>query len=125
MSAASTCSNRFHSSRQGAFATIGHSLGGHNSVYTAVFDKRLRVVLSSCGLYSHLDYKDGDIRGWTSERYMPGSLEYRNRLSEIPFDFHEMIGALAPRVWFLSAPAKDDNFKWKSVSEMLRRPADL
>lgn len=36
--------------RQGAFATIGHSLGGHNSVYTAVFDKRLRVVVSSCGL---------------------------------------------------------------------------
>lgn len=104
--------------RQGAFATIGHSLGGHNSVYTAVFDKRLRVVVSSCGLDSYLDYKDGDIRGWTSERYMPSLLEYRNRLSEIPFDFHEMIGALAPRVCFISAPLKDDNFKWKSVAEI-------
>src|SRR5262245_32220868 len=29
-----------------AFGAIGHSLGGHNSVYTAVFDKRLTVVVS-------------------------------------------------------------------------------
>jgi hypothetical protein len=105
--------------RKGAFATIGHSLGGHNSVYTSIFDKRLSVVVSSCGIDSYLDYKDGDIRGWTSERYMPGLLEYRNRLSEIPFDFHEMIGALAPRVCFISAPLKDDNFKWKSVDEIV------
>jgi hypothetical protein len=105
--------------RKGALATIGHSLGGHNSVYTAVFDQRLRVVVSSCGLDSYLDYKDGDIRGWTSDRYMPGLLEYRDRLSEIPFDFHELIGALAPRVCFISAPLKDDNFKWKSVDEIV------
>ena len=105
--------------RPGAFAAIGHSLGGHNSVYTAVFDQRLRVVASSCGLDSYLDYKDGDIRGWTSERYMPGLLAYRNRLSEIPFDFHEIVAALAPRVCFISAPLKDDNFKWKSVDEIV------
>src|SRR5436309_12659972 len=36
--------------------TIGHSLGGHNSVYTAVFDNRLKAVVSSCGLDSYLDY---------------------------------------------------------------------
>jgi dipeptidyl aminopeptidase/acylaminoacyl peptidase len=34
---------------------IGHSLGGHNSVYTAVFGDRLQVVVSSCGLDSYLD----------------------------------------------------------------------
>src|SRR5262249_7087461 len=28
------------------FGTVGHSLGGHNSVYTAVFDDRLRVIVS-------------------------------------------------------------------------------
>jgi dienelactone hydrolase len=104
--------------RKGAFGTIGHSLGGHNSVYTAVFEPRIQVVVSSCGLDSYLDYKDGDIRGWTSERYMPGLLAYRDRLQEIPFDFHEMIGALAPRVCFISAPLKDDNFKWESVDRI-------
>src|SRR5262249_48021872 len=38
------------------FGTIGHSLGGHNSVYTAVFDDRLKAVVTSCGLDSYLDY---------------------------------------------------------------------
>ncbi|MGH9628787.1 MAG: alpha/beta hydrolase family protein [Bryobacteraceae bacterium] len=121
--------------RKGTFGAIGHSLGGHNSVYTAVFDERIKVVVSSCGLDSYLDYKDGNIKGWTSERYMPKLLEYENRLDEIPFDFHEMIGALAPRVCFLSAPLNDDNFKWKSVDrvaaaarqvyELYRKPENL
>jgi hypothetical protein len=104
--------------RKGPYGAIGHSLGGHNSVYTAVFDTRIRVVISSCGLDSYLDYKDGDIRGWTSERYMPRLLAYRDRLAEIPFDFHELVGALAPRLCFISAPLKDDNFKWDSVDRI-------
>ena len=28
---------------------IGHSLGGHNAIFTAVFDQRIRAVVSSCG----------------------------------------------------------------------------
>ncbi|MCZ2075170.1 MAG: alpha/beta hydrolase [Bryobacteraceae bacterium] len=104
--------------RKGAYGAIGHSLGGHNSVFTAVFDSRIQVIVSSCGLDSYLDYKDGDIRGWTSDRYMPGLLAYKDRLQDIPFDFHEMIGALAPRMCFISAPLKDDNFKWQSVDRI-------
>ena len=42
--------------KHGAYGAIGHSLGGHNSVYTAVFDERIKVVVSSCGLDSYLDY---------------------------------------------------------------------
>lgn len=95
------------------FAAIGHSLGGHNSVYTAVFDRRIKVVVTSCGLDSYRDYMDGNIKGWTSTRYMPKLLDYP--LEKIPFDFHEMIGALAPRACLISAPIGDTNFKWKSV----------
>lgn len=98
---------------QGRFAAIGHSLGGHNAVFTAAFDERIKVVVSSCGLDSFLDYMDGDIKGWTSERYMPRLLDYR--LEDIPFDFHEVIAALAPRRVLLSAPFGDTNFKWRSV----------
>ena len=97
------------------FGAIGHSLGGHNSVYTAAFDKRIKVVVTSCGLDSYVDYMEGDIRGWTSERYMPALLVYKDRLAEVPFDFHEVIGALAPRLCFISAPLGDTNFKWRSV----------
>jgi dienelactone hydrolase len=97
------------------FGAIGHSLGGHNGIYTAAFDERIKVVVSSCGLDSYLDYKDGNIAGWTQDRYMPKLKDYAARLPEIPFDFHEIIGALAPRVCFLNAPLGDTNFKWRSV----------
>jgi dienelactone hydrolase len=99
---------------------IGHSLGGHNAIFTAAFDSRIRVVVSSCGFDSFLDYYNGDIKGWTSERYMPALLNYTNRLQHIPFDFHELIGTLAPRPIFINAPLHDSNFKSQSVDEIVR-----
>ncbi|MDA0711527.1 MAG: prolyl oligopeptidase family serine peptidase, partial [bacterium] len=99
----------------GPVGAIGHSLGGHNSVYTAVFDPRIGVVVSSCGLDSYLDYMDGDITGWTSDRYMPRLKDYAQRLHDMPFDFHDLVAALAPRPCLISAPDNDSNFKWQSV----------
>ena len=99
----------------GPVGSIGHSLGGHNSVYTAVFDTRIGVVVSSCGLDSYVDYKDGNLTGWTSDRYMPRLKEYMDRLHDIPFDFHDLVAALAPRPCLIFAPYDDSNFKWQSV----------
>ena len=99
--------------RAGGVGAIGHSLGGHNAIYTATFDARIAVVVSSCGFDSYQAYKDGDITGWTSSRYMPRLRDYA--LAAIPFDFHDMVAALAPRPFFASAPLRDDNFKWQSV----------
>jgi hypothetical protein len=110
--------------RGGAYGVIGHSLGGHNAVYTAVFDDRLKVIISSCGLDSYLDYYDGQPavwqfgKGWCQPRYMPRLAEYAGRLAEIPFDFHEMIGALAPRRVLISASLGDANFHWQSVDQV-------
>ncbi len=107
-----------------AMAAIGHSLGGHNSVYTAVFDERLKVVITSCGLDSFLDYYGGDEKnwypekGWCQTRYMPKLAAYRGRLNEIPFDFHELIGALAPRHVLIVAPREDSNFRAASVDRI-------
>jgi dienelactone hydrolase len=107
------------------FGTIGHSLGGHNSVYTAVFDDRLKVIVSSCGLDSYLDYYGGNPKnwdpekGWCQTRYMRKLAEYKGRLAEIPFDFHEMIGALAPRHTLIIAPTKDSNFRADSVDRIV------
>jgi hypothetical protein len=108
-----------------AYGAIGHSLGGHNAVYTSVFDERIQVVVSSCGLDSFLDYFGGDEKvwfpekGWTQTRYMPKLSGYRGRLAEIPFDFHELIGALAPRHVLVIAPLKDSNFKSDSVDRII------
>lgn len=104
--------------KPGEFASIGHSLGGHNGLYTAAFDERIKVVVTSCGFDSFRDYKGGDIRGWTSERYMPRLLHYYP--SNVPFDFHEVLAAIAPRSVFINAPVGDDNFKWESVDRVVQ-----
>lgn len=109
----------------GRYAAIGHSLGGHNAIFTAVMDMRVEVVVSSCGLDSFLDYYGGKGelwspgKGWCQKRYMPKLAEFAGRLPEIPFDFHELIGALAPRSVFISAPLGDSNFQWQSVDRVV------
>ena len=106
--------------QRGGFAAIGHSLGGHNAIYTAVFDERIQVIVSSCGFDSYLDYRPtlwAPGRGWAQELYMPAILDYPRE--EIPFDFHEMIGALAPRAVFVNAPVNDSNFSWRSVDRVI------
>jgi dipeptidyl aminopeptidase/acylaminoacyl peptidase len=111
--------------RKDNLGAIGHSLGGHNAIYTAVFDPRIKVVVSSCGFDSFLDYYNGDPtnwlpeRGWCQTRYMPRLADYRGHLQDIPFDFHELIAALAPRPVFVNAPLRDDNFHWQSVDEVM------
>jgi dienelactone hydrolase len=117
--------------KHGAYGTIGHSLGGHNSVYTAVFDDRIKAVVSSCGLDSYRDYMGGDPKrwehgqGWCQDRYMPKLAEYRGRLDEIPFDFDELLAALAPRDVFISAPLEDANFKWQSVDRVTQAAREV
>ncbi len=105
--------------RRGRFGAIGHSLGGHNAIFTAVFDPRIKVVVSSCGFDSFRDYQGGHLEGWTSSRYMPALLAYRDHLAALPFDFHELIGALAPRPVFINAPLGDTNFKSASVDRIV------
>jgi dipeptidyl aminopeptidase/acylaminoacyl peptidase len=104
---------------------IGHSLGGHNAIFSAVSDDRLKVIVSSCGLDSFLDYYNGDEknwqpeRGWCQTRYMRKLADYKGRLQDIPFDFHEMIAALAPRHVLIIAPKKDSNFRADSVDRIV------
>ncbi len=110
--------------KRDGYGAIGHSLGGHNAVYTAVFEPRIKAVVSSCGLDSYLDYYAGSPtvwqfgKGWCQNRYMPRLAEYADRLTDIPFDFSEMVGALAPRAVLISAPLKDANFQWQSVDRV-------
>ena len=110
--------------RKHSFGAIGHSLGGHNGVYTSLFDNRIHAVVSSCGLDSYLDYYNGEEKhwhpekGWCQTRYMLRLADYRGRLAEIPFDFHELIGALAPRHVLIIAPVKDHNFQAASVDRI-------
>ena len=95
---------------------IGHSLGGHNALFTATFDTRLRAVVSSCGFTPFPDYYGGKLVGWTSDRYMPRIREvYENDPAKVPFDFYEIVAGLAPRSFFSNSPIGDNNFDINGV----------
>jgi len=97
---------------------IGHSLGGHNSLFVAVFDSRIKAVVSSCGFTSFAKYKGGNLAGWSHGGYMPRIADvYHNSPAEMPFDFSELLGSLAPRAVFISAPVGDDNFDVSGVRD--------
>jgi pimeloyl-ACP methyl ester carboxylesterase len=100
----------------GRIGAIGHSLGGHNAIFTALFEPRIKAVVSSCGFNAFPYYYKGDISGWSHKGYMPRLREqYQLDLSKVPFDFPELIAALAPRAFFTSSPLQDANFEVEGV----------
>ncbi len=102
-------------------AAIGHSLGGHNALFVAVFDERIRATVTSCGFNSFAKYYKGDLTGWAQRRYMPRVEErYGKDPARMPFDFTEVLGAIAPRALFVSAPVEDSNFEISGVRDCLR-----
>lgn len=99
-----------------AIGAIGHSLGGHNAIFSAIFDERIGAVVSSCGFNSFRHYYGGNVSGWSHQGYMPRlRSRYRLDLDAIPFDFPELIGCLAPRPFFANAPTGDANFDVEGV----------
>ena len=97
-------------------AAIGHSLGGHNAIWLSVVDTRIRAIVSSCGWTPTPYYKNGDLKGWEGERYLPRFLErYGNDPARVPWDFPELLAALAPRGFFSNSPIGDTNFAVEGV----------
>ena len=97
---------------------IGHSLGGHNSLFVAAFDPRLKVVVTSCGFNSFLKYEKGNLTGWSHKGYMPRIASVYDRdAKKMPFDFSEILGVIAPRAVFINAPLRDDNFEVSGVRD--------
>ncbi len=102
-------------------ASIGHSLGGHNSIFAALFDARIRAVVTSCGFTSFKKYYGGDLTGWSHQGYMPKIATVYNKDPErMPFDFTGLLGVLAPRPVFINAPLRDDNFEVSGVDDCVR-----
>ncbi len=110
---------------QSKIGVIGHSLGGHSAIFTGAFDSRLKVIVSSCG-WTLLDYYNAGpevtkkfghrLAPWAQEVYMPLLCDtFQLDPSKIPFDFDEVIAALAPRAFFSNSPLKDSNFNVEGV----------
>jgi len=97
---------------------IGHSLGGHNTLFVSAFDERIKVAVTSCGFTRFAKYYNGDLTGWTHKGYMPRiDTVYGKDPARMPFDFPEILAAIAPRSLFINAPVNDSNFELSGVKE--------
>jgi pimeloyl-ACP methyl ester carboxylesterase len=96
---------------------IGHSLGGHNALFTAAFDERITAVVTSCGWTPfHYYYGGKKLANWAQDRYMPAIRDvYHSNPDQVPFDLTEVIGAIAPRAVFSNSPKFDANFEFAGV----------
>lgn len=114
---------------------IGHSLGGHNAMFVGAFDTRLKVVVASCG-WTLFDFYDigeeaskrygGRLGPWAQDRYMPLLREKYNLDGEqFPFDFDEVMAAIAPRAFFSNSPVGDSNFDYKGVEKGIASTAEV
>ncbi|MFW5867069.1 MAG: alpha/beta hydrolase [Armatimonadota bacterium] len=103
----------------GRIGCVGHSLGGHNALFVAAFDDRIRAIVSSCGFGSFHRYDGGYLKGWSHDGYMPRiATEYHRDPEQMPFDFTEALGAMAPRHVFINAPVAD-SFTLEAVTDCL------
>lgn len=109
---------------------IGHSLGGHNAIFVAAFDPRLKVVVSSCG-WTQFEYYNigpssenygGRLGPWAQDKYMPLlKTKYQLDQHKIPFNFDEIIASLAPRLFISNSPLQDKNFDVEGVKEGIQK----
>jgi hypothetical protein len=92
---------------------IGHSLGGQMAVWCAVYDPRIGVVLSNCGI-GKINGTDSIIEEGSFQNYafyIPGIVKLDVRMEEI-------IGLIGNRSLFLSAGTEDMGLPINGVAEI-------
>ncbi len=115
---------------------IGHSLGGHSAMWLATFETRLKVVVSSCGWTPNRYYNNyneemrkkrgGRLWGYAQERYtMLALTKYHLRPEALPFDYEDVIAAIAPRAFFSNSPIHDANFNVEGVRVGIARASEV
>ncbi len=107
----------------GRIGVIGHSLGGHNAMFTAVFEPRLKAIVSSCGFTT---FRKDDMPSWTGPRYMPRiKSQFGSDARKVPFDFQEIVASFAPRAFLACAAEKDDDFDVSGVRDVMAAAAPV
>lgn len=90
---------------------MGHSLGGHGSVFLAAADERIQCAVSNCGVTS---FRCNPRRthwsrdGWYI--YFPKLRALFLEGKPAPFDFHELIASIAPRAFLDISTLREPSF---------------
>lgn len=108
--------------KRGRIGAIGHSLGGHNSLFIAAWDRRIRAVATSCGFTAFAKYYGGNLKGWSHEGYMPRiASQFGMSAARMPFEFSDVLRLILPRKIFVYAPLEDANFEHTGVVDAIRQ----
>jgi pimeloyl-ACP methyl ester carboxylesterase len=91
---------------------FGYSMGGMIGLYTAALDDRVKGVVSICGFTpmrtDAAERGTGGVARYSHERpLIPRLGFFIGRESQIPYDFHEVLGAIAPRPVLVLQPELD------------------
>jgi pimeloyl-ACP methyl ester carboxylesterase len=85
--------------------TFGYSMGATVGLYSAALDARIAGVVSICGF---TPMRTSDITRYSHERdLMPRLGFFAGHESQIPYDFHEVLGLIAPRPTLVVQPLLD------------------
>ena len=99
---------------------IGHSLGGHSTVFAAAFDERIQAAVSSCGLTTFVE--DPNRLAWARDHwyiYMPTLRPIFLNNEPAPFDWHEVAALIAPRAFLNTSALNDQCFaKTDALAEL-------
>lgn len=90
--------------------TIGHSLGGYNSLLLAAFDERVQACVSSCGFTRFAD--DEDPERWVRESGFCHAPKLREAIKkrQYPFDWEHVLALAAPTPTLLLTALNDSTF---------------
>lgn len=95
---------------------LGHSLGGHNALFLALYCPQLKAVAVSCAFTAFRYYNGGNLASWALPKYMPRVADvYQGRADRLPVDFSDILCAIGPCPVWISAPRYDENFAVEGV----------
>ena len=92
--------------RPGAFAVMGHSLGGYTTLCLSAFDERVAAAVASAGVSPNLYnvYRSITVNRAAEPQFVAHVEEHRGRM---PWEKQEMLALCAPRAFLMIEPYND------------------
>ena len=103
----------------------GYSLGGTVALYAAAQDERINATFSVAGFSPmRLDVKGRTAEGIYHYSHLHGLVPklgfFLKNEDRIPYDYHEILGSIAPRPLLIMAPTWDQYNSFSDVKETIR-----
>jgi pimeloyl-ACP methyl ester carboxylesterase len=100
---------------------FGYSLGGMVGIYTAALDARVKGLVSICGFTPMRTDRDGLVRYAQEHPLIPRLGLYEGNQPQIPYDFDDLLGVIAPRPVLVVEPQLDRDAALDDVRAAVER----